>query len=364
MGAARTFGTLGVGLQTALGSPTTVPMFTYPKMNGGVNPVKDWGDLPRLGGSMARLGEYAQRARGEGSVTVLANPEGMGVFLKYAMGTETHTPGSTTHVFTMADAYPEYGLTLWDSITTAGVAGTTWKYTDCFIRKLTIDGKSGENLQVTVDYVAFDYDVVATPFTVPDPTGTIGAVTAANRKLDADPRFKFIGSTVKLNPNTSPATDEYHNTESVVFEIDRAPEVRYGPSLTPTTIAPDRLVNLSVGMVFDTDHGAWQFLNNVFSANLTGGGPNQDEPAGAFDIEYGVHPTGHTPAQLKVVSNGYNWQYRGTRPDAAAQPGLAEFELPGIVVSPESGKGGTGSTEVTVTLQSDLTCEYDSAHTA
>jgi hypothetical protein len=324
-----------------------------PIMGGMVNPVKESDQLPRLGGSLARLGEYVTKAYGGGSVTLLAHPESLGILLKYAMGSEVYTPGSPSeHVFTVTDEYPGFGLTVWSSLTSVNEVGTTWRFTDVFIRKLSIEGMSGKNLEVMVDFIGFNYDTVGAPYQMPAVAG------AGSSDENADPRFKYIGSTVRLSPDDGPLVD-FPNAEKATWEIDRAPEVRYGPSLTPTVIAPDRLVNFETGLTLDTNYSGWQFLNELFTGATSGGSATQDEPNGRVEVTYGYHPTEASPVPvLKIEGNGYNWQFRATRPDAEATPGIVDFDLTGILVAPSTDKDGVGTTESTVTLHNNYAAAY------
>ena len=59
MAASRKFGAIAFGPQAALGTAKTTYQFMMTKMSGGINPVKDYGDLPRVGASMTRLGRLA-----------------------------------------------------------------------------------------------------------------------------------------------------------------------------------------------------------------------------------------------------------------------------------------------------------------
>lgn len=354
MGSARRFGQVGFMTQPDKGTAASAPLFTVPLIGGRMGPMKEYGDLPRQGGSMTRLGRYAQRARGEGSLQMLCHPEAIGLLLLHATGNEVSATGTgpTTHIFNMADDYIDNPLSIWSSIgpQASAILGSTWLFTDSWITKLTIEGTSGENVVVTADITSFSYSPVDSPFQVPAVSGT------GSSAEDDEPRFKYIGSTVQLSPNNG-ALEEYTNAERFTFVIDRNPEYRYGPSLTPTVIAPDRLVDMSVGMDFDTDQGGWDFLLEASIGNVTGGGPEQSIAEGKFDVKTGRHPA-DASRFLQIQSNGRNWEYTTERPDAQPNPGIMEFDLTGICVEPDAAKGGSGTSEAVITLVNDFAGTY------
>ena len=352
MTSARRFGKLAFAKQVSLGTAAAAPLFSVPMISGAINPVKDVADLPRQGGTMARLGRYVQRARGEGTITTLCHPEALGLLLFYAMGTQVSQvggPAPYSHTFTMSDDYPGDGMTFWSSIgpESSAISGSAWKFADTFIQRLQIMGKSGDNLVVELGITSFDYTAITT---IPAVSGT-GASAE-----DDEPRFKYIGSEVSLSPNSN-AWTQMDNSESVTFEIDRAPEYRYGPSLTPTVVAPDRMVNLTVGLTYDDALGGWDYLRAAYTGSITGTGPEQSIAQGSANVKFGRHPSS-VSRFLQITSNGYNWQYTTTRPDAEATPGIIEYELNGILVSPNAAEGGSGDREVTVVLENDFSGDY------
>lgn len=356
MGSARRFGQVAFATQPAPGTAAAAPLFSVPLISGAINPMKDYDDLPRQGGTMARLGRFAQRARGDGTVRILCHPESLGLLLFHVTGDQSSAGvAPTTHTYLITDDYPANPLTVWSSIgpESSAITGSAWRFMDSYIQRLQINGTSGENLEVEVTFTSFDY---SPGVTIPAVSG-VGSVAE-----DDEPRFKYIGSIVELSPNDDPLA-QFSNAESVTFEIDRAPEYRYGPSLTPTIIAPDRMINFSCGMTYDTNTGGWDFLLQAFTGSLTGtgftgSGPEQSIPEGRFDVQFGRHPADAT-RYLRVVSNGYNWQYTNERPDAEATPGIMEFELNGIAVAPDVDKDGDGSnSEVIITLLNDFAGDY------
>lgn len=351
MASSRRFGALAFAIQPFGGPAATAPLFRVPIISGGMGPQKDWDDLPRIGVNLSRLGRYPQRARGGGTITILAHPEALGMLLYMVCGSQSNSgTNPTQHTYTITDEYPAgLSMTFWTNIGIDGLLGSTFMFADTFIGKMTMRGTSGNNLEIEMDVTSFDYRAETT---VPALSGT------GSSDENDEPRYKYIGSSIKLSPNLYPPTDEY-SAESVMFEIDRAPDYRYGPSLTPQLIVPDRLVNFDAGWTFDSTVGGWDFLLEEYQGSLTGisGGPDQSTPRGSFDVTFGRHPNDVTRL-MRILSNGRNWEYDIARPDAEAQPGVLELEAAGIVAAPNTEFDGTGTSEVTITLNNDFAGDY------
>lgn len=349
MATSRRFGSLAFAKEPALGTPATAPLFKCPIIGGGLKPAKEWDDLPRIGSNLSRLGRFPTGAMGNGTVRILAHPEALGLLLCQVIGEDNISGANPTqHEFDFTDDY-QFGLSFWSSLGSVTQRGQTWKFTDGFINRLRVEGVSRRNLEVEIDVTAFSYT----------PLDSMPAVSGTGSSEENDePRFKYIDSDVKLDPAANVATVEYPNAERVMFEVDRAPEYRYGPSLTPTTIVPDRLVNFDAGWIYRSDIGGWEYLLQEYMGSLTGTLPNQGTPHGSFDVKFGRHPA-DVARFLRVISNGANWQYTMERPDAEAQPGILELEATGIVVAPSADHGGSGENEMTVRLLNDFAAAYD-----
>jgi len=363
---ARNFGLLIVKLQAIEGTAETTATNGYamPIMSGMLGPTKEWGDLPRQGNTLTRQGRYAQRASVGGTVTVMAHPEALGLLFYLAMGTELAVQGAGApyaHTFVMADSWPA-PATVWASLA-SGDDADVWRFRDAYISRLRIVGESGGNLAVDMDWIAKHYTKPAAgaagfPTDYDDPAVLMGA----------DPRFKFIESVVKLDSDSDTPL-EMDNVESVSFEIDRNPEIRYGPSLTPKTLAADRMVNFNADVMYSTGSGGgydrqgWNFLEDAYLSALNED-PDQSTPAGSFDSTFGIHPA-DADVGLRIVSGGgdslpntvnpqANWEFETARPDAAETPTLVNYSLNGICRVPAE-----GTTEATVIVSNERATLYD-----
>jgi hypothetical protein len=366
----RNFGLLTVVRQDTEGTAETDATggYSMPITGGMLGPGAEFGDLPRTGYSMARQGRYKQRINTSGTVSVLAHPEALGLLLYLVMGTElalgAPVGGLTPHTFVMADAWPQYS-TVWASLG-SGSDADVWRFRDAYLTRLRINGQSGGNFAVDLDWVSKHYTKPA--------LGAAGFPTnynAAGVLMGAEPRFKYIGSTIRLDSDSATPTI-MDNAEMVEWEIDRNPEIRFGPSLTPTTIAPDRLVNFNAEVMYSTGSGgtgptafdrrAWEFLEDAYLSAINGD-PDQVTPTGSFDIETGAHPD--NSATLRLVSGGgaglpttvavqQNWEYGVNRPEASETPTLVTYRLDGIVRAPAA-----GTTETTVVLGNTKATKYD-----
>lgn len=343
---------------------TTTGGYGMPIIDGNISPNKEYGDLPRQGSSMLRLGRYAQRATVGGTVTLLAHPEALGLLLYNALGTELAVQtvgGATVHTFIMNDAWPGQ-MTVWARLS-SGADEDTWRFRDACISRLQIQGTSGENLQVEVEFVAKHY------------TKLSAGLPAGYTLEDEDPRFKYIGTTARLDSDSAVPVI-MSNAESITFEVARDPEVRYGSQLTPSVYAPDRMVNFSANVMYDTGAGGsgatafdkqgWAFIEDAYLAALDGD-PDQSTPTGSFDVTFGRHPL-DAARYLRVVSGGgpvgvsnlptvvtpqQNWHYETTRPAASGSPTLIGYDLNGVAARPAA-----GPSEATVVLANDRATLY------
>jgi hypothetical protein len=368
----RNFGLLTIAKQTIEGTAVTditaAAGYSMPITSGMLGPTAEYGDLPRAGYSMARQGRFKQRVGVGGTVTVMCHQEALGLLLYLCMGSElaigTPAGGLTPHTFVMADAWPQ-PATVWASIG-SGSDADVWRFRDAYISRLRITGEAGGNFSVDMDFVAKHYTKMA--------AGAAGFPTnynAANVLMAAEPRFKYIGSVIKLDSDSAVPTI-MDNVEMVEVEIDRNPEIRYGPSLTPSTIAPDRMVNFNADVMYSTgaggagptafDRQAWNFLEDAYLSALAGD-PDQVTPTGSFDIDLGEHPT-NVNAKLRFVSGGgatlpttvniqQNWEYGVNRPDASETPALTTYRLDGVCRVPAA-----GTTELTAILNSTKATLY------
>lgn len=364
MAGTRRFGTIGFSKQSAINVPALTPDFTVPMISGNINPQKEYDDLPRQGSTMEKLGRFTTKAHGGGQVTMLCNPDAVGHLFKQAFGSEIVAggpfPAPFSHTFTMQDNYPgvipgDNPLTVWTSIGSVTALGQTWKFADCYIRRLKVSGTSGQNIQIEVDFISWTYAPLASFPAIT--AGLVGGLSTTLRAQGAEPRYKFIGSTVSLDPIYPGPLVPLTNIESAEFEIDRSPEIKYGPSLTPQVIAPDRMVNFSAAMTYDSAQLGWEFLNTVMTGSPTGTGPEQSVPHGAATLTYGRHPY-DALRLMTLTSNGHNWQYTTERPDAEATPGLMELNLQGMFIFPTTAYGGSGTTECTLVLNNDYDVVY------
>ncbi len=363
MPASRNFGLLIVKRQAAVGTAETSGTGGYgmPVMDGAVSPQKEFGDLPRQGNSMLRLGRFAQRATVGGTVSMMCHPDALGLLLYNVMGGELAVAvvgTKTKHTFVMADTWPG-PLTIWSSIG-SGSDADVWRFRDAQVSRLSIEGTSGENLMVECDFIAKHYTKLA--------AGLPSGYALANET----PRYKYIGSKVRLDTDSAVPT-LMDNVESFTFEVNRDPEVRYGPTLTPSTFAPDRQVNFSAAAYYDTGSGGtgltaydkqgWSFLEDAYLAALDGD-PDQSTPIGSFDVTSGRHPIDTDDVGLRIVSGGgaalpttvavqQNWNYETSRPSASGQPSLIEYDMNGVVARPAA-----GSTEATVVLTNSVVALY------
>lgn len=335
-GKSRRLGVVAFGKQSGIATPNTSPAWAVPIVSGGIGIIREREDIGVTSLVVGRQGQYVRNAHLDGTVTILAHPELLPFLLKHAMGTlGTTGAGPYVHTATLADDYPSPGFTFYSLV------GDDWVQAyDCFIKTLTIRGEEQGN--VTVE-VGLDGKAMSD-----------GAAAPTYSLTDVEPRFKFIGSSFKVDADTGVPV-EVTNISAFELAIARDPEVRYGTSLTPSVITPERMVDASGTVVYDTVQQGWDFYRVAISgATGTPAQASQATLRGSFDITFGRHPvsagrylrlqsgTGVTGTPSQV------WDYNVTRPEADPGGGSIEMDVAGPVLTTPG-----GATEATVIVAND-----------
>jgi hypothetical protein len=321
------------GKQTAFGTPlsrTTGAKQASNIVSGGLKPVRDRSDLSLTSASQARRGQFIQRVRAEGTVTVLATADQVAFWLYSAMGAiSTSGAGPNyTHTLTMADNLP-FGSTVWSL-----VADDWWEFSDVVVQTLTIRGESGENIVLEMALLGMG---------IPRHLGT-NAPSPYTVAPD-DPRFKYLDSVVKMEADSDTPT-VMDNVENVEFVIDRSTELRYGSHINPRQFIPSRDVDFSAGITYEPGMQGWDFLSGSQLGSVAAtGDASQNLIKGSFDVTFGKHPSSYA-GSMRIYSNGQNWEYMTERPDADPAANPIEMDLAGPVISPDGGV----STEVTAVV--------------
>lgn len=318
----RRVGVIGFAKQTAKGTPVANPAYTVGLVSGVMRPERDMDDLPYTGDTAQRQGRFVQRGRGAGEVTLLAHPDLLGLLIYEAMGAQAVSGASPpySHTFTMTDNIPQANpMTVWMM-----VAGSWWRFADTYVNSLQISGQSGENIQAAVNMTALQ----ARPISAA-PTYTL---------LSPEPRFKFMGSTIQLEADAAtPVTVD--NVESFELTIDRSLEIRYGAKLTPSFVIPERDVDFSAGVLYDTSgsNQGWDYLRMANVGSVAADVDlSQVIGAGSFNVKTGRHPSDATRF-LQFSSNGANWEYAVEMPEPDPGGGPVEFDVAGMVKRPAAG---------------------------
>lgn len=332
--------------QSALGTPAGAPTYAVPmSAGGGPKPVRDIADLPITRPSSARAGQYVQRARGEGTLTILAHETEIGSLLLAVAGSEEYaldTNSVPNHRFVITEDF-EVWLTCWVML-----ADDWWRFDDVNVTMLGLAGTSGENVLVNLGFLARHYapHVVAPTYSLaPD-----------------EPRFKYIGSEIYVAPLGRAPTGPFTQVENVDLEIRRNPTPRYGTELTPAMLVPIREMDLSMGFTYDPDELDWDLTTVSATGSLTGTGESQDLGQGSARVKFGRHPalashflefyTG--PGKGTVGAGGAdvapfsaNWEFVAERPDPDPGGGPIDIAAAGRLIDPPE---NPGTSEVTVLL--------------
>lgn len=332
-GVSKRLGVVAFGKQTGAGVPKTSPEWAVPVKSGGIGIVRETDDVGVTSLVSGRTGQYVQRAHLEGSVTILAHPELLAFLLKHAMGDlQTTGSGPYEHVATMADDYPAVGFTFYSMV------GNDWlQAVDGFITSLTIRGSAGENVEVEV--------------AVDAKSASIGAAEPTYSLTDVEPRFKFLGSTFLAQADSGNPT-AVDNIDAFEVVVARDPEIRYGTSLTPSTITPERVLDASATIVYDDAYQGWDWYHvAVTGDSTTPGSASQDFTYGSFDVTYGLHPSSGTEVLQLQSGTGVtgaamqNWAYNMSRPEPDPTGGAVTMDVAGPLLTNSS-----GDTELTITV--------------
>jgi len=184
------------------------------------------------------------------------------------------------------------------------------------------------------------------------------------------PRFKYIGSTIKLIAEGRTPGGPWTNVESVDAEIRRNPVLRYGPSLTPTVLVPIREVDLSATFTHDPDQLDWDFVTASATGSVTGEEESQNLAQGSVDITFGRHPADATKF-IRVYSGppigtegtgtydtapfSANWEFDAQLPDPDPGGGPIDINAAGRLIDPPE---DPGESEVTVLLAGGKSSAY------
>lgn len=318
----RRRGVIGFAKQSAKGTAAANPAYTVGVAGGVMAPTREMDDLPYTGDTAQRAGRYVKSARGEGSVSMLAHPDLLGLLLYEICGAQAISGAAVpyTHDFTLTDNVPQTTpMTVWQMLPDAW-----WRYTDVYMNQLTLSGQSGENIMMEASMMALNARQITTA-----PTYTL---------LNPEPRFKYIGSVVKLEAdNATPVVVD--NVESFELTINRDLELRYGAKLTPTFVIPNRDMDFQAGVLYDTSgsNQGWDYLRMAnIGSNALDTDLSQVIGAGSFDVQTGRHPSDVTRF-LRVASNGANWEYAVDMPEPDPGGGPVEFDVTGMVKRPTGG---------------------------
>lgn len=350
MGTNRRQGVFAWAKQSAVGTPAAAPDYAAPfSTGGGPKAVRDMADLPITRPTSARSGQYVQRARGEGTLAVLAHEEEVGSLILQATGAEQYAlvGGVPHHRFEMTEDLTDTPLTCWCML-----ADNWWRFDDTFVTLLNLAGTSGENVLVNLGLTAWHY------------TPDVGAPAGIDALLAPDePRFKYIGSEISIAAEGATPAGPFTNVENVELEIRRNPTWRYGPSLTPTVGVPIREIDLSAGFTYDPDQLDWDLVVAAATGSVTGTGETQNLVQGSMLVRFGRHPedatkflefytgpkVGALPSSPGADTAPFsaNWEFDAQRPDPDPGGGPIDISAAGRLIDPPE---SPGSSEVTIVL--------------
>lgn len=321
-------GAIGFALQSAIGSAAANPTYTVPKVSGGIQGKRGKNQIAHTGPTLVAPGNFITTSEGVGTVRMMAHEDLAGLLIYEALGTQAAS--TTTHTLTLSDALP-IPMTVWDL-----VGDDWWKFTDCWVAKLTIQAASLDIAYIEVNLRAGSYGPVSAP---------------SYTLLDDEPRYIFGGSTTKLEAdNATPTT--VNNVQSMEFVVDRNFDFQYGASNTPQSyVAIGRDSSMSVNVNYTAADQGWDFLKAAALGGPSRTTPNTDLAKGSFDVKIARSPV-DTSKFMQFQSAGANWEYDVDRPESSPGGGPIGFDIAGNLVNPAS--PGTEVTVVVVNSKSGI----------
>lgn len=339
--------------QSALGTPAAgsgAGFYQCAKVSGGMKDQRNREELPTTRPTNSRPGQFVTQARGDGTVQTLAYPGVMGLWVYEAMGAQGSVTGGGpyTHPFTLADVLP-VPMTVWDL-----VGNQWWMFSDCFMQALVIRGTQGQNISCEQHLISYGVAV---------PTGAPSGYDVT--QIADTPRFKFIGSTTKIEADQYPPV-VCDNVESFELNIDRSLDLRFGASLTPKRALAARNIDFSCNMIVDDAvQGGWDLLMasafgltggaSALTGDAAGNAMTQNILHGSFDIKTGRHPADATRF-FRAYTPAANWEYVVTRPDSNPGGGPLDFDAAGQVINPA--QVGSSGSEVTIEVVNEVSGTY------
>lgn len=267
-------GLLGIAIQSAEGSAAGTATYNHTLYSGLPRPVRADAEMEVASTSMYVPGMFTSRQHWEANPTFPVLPQSIGTWLRAMFGTVSSTgSGTVTHTFTPATSPPF--VTLWGQN-----PGTAYrKFADGTVNELAISFEAGQPLRAQANVQGYTPSDLAAAWSV-----------TTSEAFDTDGQFfTYIGATMKLDDDATPAATTVGTIRSGVLTISRVPfELIQTDGLEPE----HRSLGLfkaafSLQMLFAN----YETFKATYFGSVAGTTSSAVLTEGAIDFLFGVAPT-------------------------------------------------------------------------
>lgn len=288
--------------QSAAGTPATTYDFITPIYGGLPRPAQDIAEFEVADGDPYRPGRYKQRLWSEATVEFAAFPDSASRIITGHLGTDTKTGSADPWTHTVTRGVPEW-FTFW--VERPYVDGSTrWdRYDDALIKSVDVTYASGTMLKISCEILGVNATTRVTA-----PTASSGTLGNTNILDETGPWYTWVGSTLKLDYDATPATTTVHNFEDWAFHMgyDDAELV-----FTDQLVASFRdLGQWKCGLSGTYIMQDWDLWNAVFYGNkapAANTAASQSIPQGSLDFTIAVGPTADATRTMEIKAPSQNF---------------------------------------------------------
>lgn len=266
-------GQIGIAIQSAEGSAAGTATYAHTLYSGLPRPVRADNEMEVASTDQFVPGIFTSNQHWEGSPTFPLLPASAGAWLRAAFGTvSTSGSGTLTHTFTPASSPPF--VTLFGRH-----PGTAYrKFADGTIGELSIQFEAGMPLRAQASAMGYT------------PSDLAGAWTATTTEaFDTDgPFFTYVGATMLLDDDATPAATEVATIRSGTIVISRGLELIQTDDLEPEHRSLGLFkVSLSLEMLFAN----YETFKATYFGAVNGTTSSAVNVEGAVDFTFQVGPT-------------------------------------------------------------------------
>lgn len=315
---------IGFGKQTAEGTALTVPKFETPMGGGYAGPQRSTQELPFTNDSQDSVGDFVERTGVVVSTTLPVLPVSAGAVLEGILGSRTTTgAGPYVHAITPSDTLP---FMTWFY---AQPGGNYWTIKDVKLGSWELSWSPGSPLEASVEGMGKDF------------TRSGSKWGAAGMAESVDPFFTYIGSTMKFDVGSTPATTTVTNIAGGSISVNRNLDaIQTGDIFTRYIAEQKRDIAVSLNdVVFENN----DLINTVFTGSSSGTTPAATTVYGSAEFTFlGSDGAAAATRSLKVSLPRVLWTVDQV-PSADPGGSTLRYTVTGKVSKPSGGASITAT---------------------